>query len=150
MKRLLPLMMLIAVPAFSATRGTPAQAKAMLAKAVAHYQKAGRSQALADFNRGKPPFKDRDLYVWCANADSITQANGGFPYLVGSSTNALKDVNGRSIGKATWEMASKKGGGSIEYRWINPMTHKTEPKVSFFQKVAADLVCGVGAYNPPR
>jgi hypothetical protein len=25
-----------------------------------------------------------------------------------------------------------------------------EPKVTFFQKVADDLVCGSGAYNPPR
>ena len=32
-------------------RGTPAEAKAMLAKAVAHYKGVGRTQALADFCR---------------------------------------------------------------------------------------------------
>jgi len=25
-----------------------------------------------------------------------------------------------------------------------------EPKISFFEKFASDLACGVGAYNPPR
>ena len=48
---------------FAANHGTPAEAKAMLEKAVAHYKSVGRKQALADFNAKKPPFWDRDLYV---------------------------------------------------------------------------------------
>ena len=35
---------------YAAERGTLEEAKAMLAKAVAHYKEAGRTQALADFN----------------------------------------------------------------------------------------------------
>jgi cytochrome c len=147
-KRLLILAML-AVPAFAATRGTPAEAKAMMTKAVEHYQKVGRKQALADFNSGKA-WKDRDVYVWCADPDGIIKANAGFPNLIGASANTWKDSNGKPVGKATWEIASKKGSGSLEYRWFNPVTSKIEPKVTFFQKVADDLVCGSGAYNPPR
>ena len=41
-------------------RGTPAEAKALLAQAVAHYNEVGRKQALADFNAKKAPFVDRD------------------------------------------------------------------------------------------
>jgi cytochrome c len=144
------LAVIVAVSAIAATRGTPAEAKALLAKAIDHYKKVGRKQALADFNQAKPPWKDRDLYVWCASSDSIILANGGFPSLVGSSTNNWKDVDGKPVGKATWEVASKKGSGSLEYRWFNPVTGKMEPKVTFFQKVADDLVCGTGAYNPPH
>ena len=46
-------------------RGTPGEAEAMLKNAVEHYGSAGREQALADFTARKPPFGDRDLYVFC-------------------------------------------------------------------------------------
>src|SRR5580765_2072610 len=43
-------------------RGTPDEAKAMLEKAVEHFNSAGRETALSDFTKKKPPFVDRDLY----------------------------------------------------------------------------------------
>lgn len=66
-------------------RGTPAEAKALLQKAVAHYKSVGRNQALSDFTGKKPPFVDRDLYVFCIGPDRTTVASGGFPSLVGTS-----------------------------------------------------------------
>jgi cytochrome c len=128
-------------------RGTPAEAKAMLQQAVAHYQEVGRKQALADFNAKKGPFKDRDLYVACIGPDHTIIANGGFPYLVGSSVDAWKDADGKPLGRTSFDVASSKGEGSVEYRWYNPVSGKLEPKVLFVQKVGDD-VCGVGAYNP--
>lgn len=132
---------------FAADRGTPAEAKAMLRNAVSHYQQVGRKQALADFTAKKPPFGDRDLYVVCIGPDHTIIANGGFPQYVGASADALKDADGKSVGKAGWDVATSKGEGSVKYQWVNPLTHKTEPKITFFQK-AGDDVCGVGAYNP--
>ena len=64
---------------FAADRGTPAEAQAMLQKAVAHYKAVGRKQALADFTTKKAPFGDRDLYVVCIGPDHTVTANGGFP-----------------------------------------------------------------------
>lgn len=132
---------------FAADRGTPAEAKAMLQKAVAHYQSVGRKQALADFNAKKAPFGDRDLYVVCIGPDHTIIANGGFPQYVGMSADALKDANGKSIGRAGWDAASSKGEAEVRYQWMNPVTHKMEPKITFFAKAGED-VCGVGAYNP--
>jgi cytochrome c len=63
----------------AADRGSPAEAKAMLDKAIAHYKSVGRKQALADFNSKKPPFFDRDLYVVCFDSTQTIVANGGFP-----------------------------------------------------------------------
>jgi hypothetical protein len=60
-------------------RGTPAEAKAMLEKEVAHYKAVGRRQALANFTGRKTPFFDRDLYVVCIGSDGIVTAHGGFP-----------------------------------------------------------------------
>src|SRR6266576_2439773 len=60
--------------------GTAAEAKAMLERAVAAV-KADKAKALAMFNKGEGGFKDRDLYVFCANAsDGVLTAH---PYLKG-------------------------------------------------------------------
>jgi hypothetical protein len=135
------------VLAFAGEAGTPAEAKAMLERAVAHYKDVGRKQALADFNARKPPFGDRDLYVVCLGPDHTIVANGGFPQYVGASADLLEDADGKSVGKAGWDVATAKGEGSVKYQWVNPVTHKMEAKITFFQKAGED-VCGVGAYNP--
>jgi hypothetical protein len=54
--------------------GTAEEAKAMLNKAVAAVQE-DKAKALDMFNKGEGGFKDRDLYVFCANAsDGIVTA----------------------------------------------------------------------------
>jgi cytochrome c len=140
-----------AAPATSASvseRGTPAEAQAMLKLAVEHYQQVGRDQALADFNAGQAPFMDRDLYVACSDSNHITLANGGFPTLVGISVDSVLTTEGQPLGKITWERASTDSVNSVNYHWVNPVSGKTEPKTLFFQKLDANDVCGVGAYNP--
>ncbi len=132
---------------FAGDRGTPAEAKAMLQKAVDHYKSVGRKQALADFNKKKAPFGDRDLYVGCFGADHRITANGGFPKLVGESADLIRDADGKSVGEEGWDLASKNGQATLRYSWMNPVTRQMEPKITFFAKVGDD-VCGVGAYNP--
>jgi signal transduction histidine kinase len=143
--------MVLASGAFAAMarRGTPGEARAMLDKAIEHYRSAGRQQALADFNAGKAPFADRDLYVFCLGKDHKTLANGGFPALVGTSADAVRDADGRPLPDQMWAAASAGGTGSVEYRWFNPVTRRVEPKISFVH-LAGDDLCGVGAYDPPR
>ena len=127
-------------------RGSREEAKAMLDKAVEHYGQVGRTQALADFNKMKSPFGDRDLYVFCLSLDDKVTANGGFSQYVGMSGDVLKDAAGKSLGKQILDLARQSGEGSIEYMWINPVSHQTEHKTAFFKKVGED-VCGVGAYR---
>jgi cytochrome c len=133
--------------AYAGERGTPAEAKAMLQKALAHYKEAGRKQALADFTAKKAPFGDRDLYVMCVGSDHTIVANGAYPQYVGASTDLWKDADGKPVGKAIWEVATTKGEGEVRYRWTNPATHKMETKVMFLSKVGEDA-CGVGAFIP--
>jgi cytochrome c len=129
----------------SAQRATPAEAKALLEKAVAHYKDVGRAKALADFTGKKAPFADRDLYVFCIGSNRVISAHGATASYVGSSADALKDADGKPLGKAILDAAAK-GGESVRYRWVNPVSGKIEPKVSFVEKVGED-VCGVGAYE---
>jgi hypothetical protein len=60
--------------AWAAEFGAAEEAKAMLEKAVAAV-KEDKAKALDMFNKGEGGFKDRDLYVYCANAsDGIITA----------------------------------------------------------------------------
>ena len=61
------LIFLAATSVPAAQFGTAVEAKAMLERAVAAV-KEDKSKALDMFNKGEGGFKDRDLYVWCANA----------------------------------------------------------------------------------
>ena len=136
----------VAVAAWAADRGTPAEAKAMLGQAEAHIKAVGRKQALADFNAGKKPFRDRDLYVVCISADGIIAANGFVPQYVGQKANMLTDYNGKAVGKAILDVANTKGGGTVEYVMLDPITHALRPKTLFVKKIGTDA-CGVGVYN---
>ena len=70
--------------------GTAEEAKAMLERAVAAV-KQDKAKALEMFNKGEDGFKDRDLYVWCANAsDGIITAT---PYW--NRGKQLKDLEGK-------------------------------------------------------
>src|SRR5262245_15316502 len=117
----------------------------MLAKAIEHYKAVGPTQALADFNKRKAPFFDRDLYVVCVGSDLRIAANGGFPQYVGQPVSILRDAHGKPLGAVIQKAAET--DGIVNYEWINPVSQKTEPKIGFFEKVG-DHICGVGAYNP--
>jgi len=51
--------------------GAAEEAKAMLERAV-DAVKEDKAKAIDMFNKGEGGFKDRDLYVWCANASDGT------------------------------------------------------------------------------
>jgi hypothetical protein len=114
---------------------------------VAHYESAGRKQALSDFSSGKAPFRDRDLYVVCIGPDHHISAHGAFPQFVGVSPDVLKDATGKPLGAAILDSVGAKGQGSLSFMMTNPTSGKTEPKVMWTRKVGED-VCGVGAYKP--
>src|SRR4051794_40225162 len=84
------LVLSIAALVAAADFGTAEEAKAMLEKAVAAV-KEDKAKALDMFNSGEGGFKDRDLYVWCANAsDGIVTAQ---PYM--NRGKQLRDIKGK-------------------------------------------------------
>jgi hypothetical protein len=126
--------------------GSPAQARAMLAKAVAFYKKNGREEALDAFNGRKPPFSSQGLYVFCIGPDRKLVADGEFHEFIGQSADLIKDASGRPLGQSFWDIAQKKGHGEMHYQFLDPSTHLIKPKVSYFEKIEAD-VCAVGTYE---
>lgn len=126
--------------------GTPAQARAMLEKAVAYHKENGRDAALKAFNDKRAPFADRDLYVFCIGPDNRLAADGQFHQFLGQPAAKLQDSKGRPLDKALRAAARKTPMGEVHYQWLNPVTNLIEPKVAFAAR-AGDDVCGVGAYD---
>jgi cytochrome c len=130
------------------TRGTMAEAEAMLGQAAEHYQNAGREAALRDITARAPGFVDRDLYVFCYGPDRTISAHAADASLVGTPVDDLRDVDGKALGTHIMEVAeANPDGGRAEYKWTNPLTGAIEGKVSVVRRVGTD-VCGVGVYTP--
>jgi hypothetical protein len=123
--------------------GSEQEAKAMLEKAVAAL-KDDKAKALAMFNKGEGGFKDRDLYVFCANAsDGVMTAH---PYLKGELLQGIVGKKGFPLGKAIMETAAEGKIQSVTYWWPRPGTETPLEKHTFYTKVG-DQICGVGYYK---
>jgi hypothetical protein len=128
----------------AAQYGTAEEAKAMLDKAVAAV-KEDKAKALDMFNKGEGGFKDRDLYVWCANAsDGIVTAQ---PYM--NRGKQLRDIEGKRGAPFGKEIMQNAAEGTIKettYWWPRPGSDKPLEKTAFYTKVG-DQICSVGYYK---
>jgi signal transduction histidine kinase len=127
----------------TAQYGTAEDARAMLEKAVVALR-ADKTKALDMFNKGEGGFKDRDLYVFCANAsDGIETAH---PTHKGTKLTDIKDVNGFAAGQEIMRTATEGKISEIAYMWPRPSSDTHVQKVTFFTKIH-DQICGVGYYK---
>ena len=130
-------------PAAQAKFGTEAEAKAMLNRAVAAV-KENKENALEMFNKGAGGFKDRDLYVFCANGSDGTLT--AHPHLKGEHLQDIVGKKGFPLGKVIMETATEGKIDQVTYWWPRPGSDKPLEKHSFYTKVA-DQTCGVGYYK---
>jgi signal transduction histidine kinase len=143
----LGLMLMPATGFASADKGTADEAKAMVEKAAALLKDAGTDKAFAAFNDpANKDFHDRDLYVFVRSMDGNTVAHGANKGMIGHTNLELKDADGKPYNKEMIDLANSKGSGWVDYRWVNPVSHKIEPKSSFIMKVG-DYVVGAGFYK---
>ena len=123
--------------------GTSEEAKAMLEKAVAAV-KEDKAKALEMFNNGEGGFKDRDLYVACANAsDGVVTAH---PYLKGEYLQDIKGNKGYPLGKEMMQNATEGTIKEVSYWWPRPGSDTPLKKTTFYTKVG-DQICSVGYYK---
>ena len=131
----------------SADRGTPQEAEALVKKAIAHYKKAGKQKALADFTRKDAGFIDRDLYVTVYDYNGLALAHIN-PKFVGKNMIDLRDENGKLHIKERIELAQKEGSGWQDLAGrVNPTTMHLEAKRMYFERFD-NLVFAAGAYKP--
>ena len=130
-------------------RGTPAEAQAIVAKAVALFDKAGMKAAFDRFtNRPGAEFKHMDLYIFVLDAadDARIVAHAQTPSLIGTKATTLIDPNGLNIGRAALEKAKAKGAW-VDYGWKDPLTGKVVPKSSWVI-LHKGYIFGCGIHKP--
>ncbi len=122
------------------------RAKALLARAVAHYRKRG-DKALSDFAEAGR-FEDGELYVYVLDTDGKFLASGGSSsVLVGRDVTEMRDSAGKPFFQEMIRTVREKGSGHVEYRWLNRLDKREERKLAFFRRVG-DRIIAVGFYIP--
>ena len=130
----------------AADRGTAEEAQALVKRAIEHIKAVGPEQAFKDFDDKQGKFVDRDLYIFVRSMDGNTVAHGANMGMIGHTSMALKDADGKLYNKEMIELASSKGSGWVDYRWVNPVEKKIQQKSSYIEKVG-DYVVGAGFYK---
>ena len=134
------------------TGGTADEAKAMLMKAIAAVN-ADKTKALDMFNKGEGGFRDRDLYVFCANTSDGTIVAIGNPNLkqaLGTDLRAAQNSTGKAFGAEIYAAIQKPEGQITEVSYMSPKPGSDNTlvaKVSFVARAGDDLGCGVGYYK---
>ena len=146
-------LLLLASPAFAEAqtqkRGTPAEAQAMVAKAVALFEEEGLKAAFDRFtNRPGAEFNHLDLYIFVlkdAEGARIV-AHAQTRSIIGTNASTLIDPDGLNIGHAILTKA-KPEGAWVDYGWKDPLTGKTVPKSSWVVRHKG-FIFGCGIHKP--
>jgi signal transduction histidine kinase len=131
--------------AFAQASGTADEAKALLDKAVVAL-KADSKKAIEDFNNPTAGFRDRDLYVFCAEAPAYNFTAHPKAELRGTPLAALVDKKGKKLGEELIKIAAEGKVGQVDYMFPRPGGTDPVEKVTFVTKVGGN-VCGVGYYK---
>jgi len=127
------------------TRGTAAEAQAMVARAIAAYDAQGKA-AFAAMNPPGTEFRDRDLYVFVVGPDNRTLVNGQDASRVGRDLAQTVDPGGKAFGKEIIEKADENGTW-VDYAWRDPLTETVVQKSSWVVRHDG-YIFGCGIYKP--
>jgi signal transduction histidine kinase len=120
-------------------------AKDLSERAAAYIQQVGPEKAFADFTAGANGFKTGQFYVFCYDPTGINLAHGGNPSFVGKNMLEVKDPDGTRANAVIIDKGMKDGRGWVEFKWVNPVTNKIQPKKAYVIKTG-NAICGVGYY----
>ena len=144
------LALMIGMPAAAQdkSKGTAAEATAMVEKAIAHIKKVGREKAFADFSSKQAPWVDRDLYVVVYDMKGKVLAHGSNEKMIGKDVIELRDNDGKYFVKERVEMMGKgpDAKGWQDYKFMNPVSRQIEPKQMYLRRFE-DVIVGCGIYK---
>ena len=119
---------------------------AMVKKAVSFIKAQGVNKAYTEFTSKDAKFIDRDLYVVVYQLDGKVLAHGSNAKFVGKDLIDAQDVDGKLYVKERVEMAAKQPSFWQDYKFVNPVSKKVEPKQMYCEKVENTAVCA-GIYK---
>jgi cytochrome c len=133
-------------PAVAGDHATKEEAIAMVKRAVAYIKTEGTDKAYSEITGKVPQFVDRDLYVVVYRFDGKVLAHGANPKLVGKEMIDTQDVDGKYFVKERVELAQKQESFWQDYKFVNPVDKKIEPKEMYCERLDQTAVCG-GVYR---
>jgi cytochrome c len=119
---------------------------AMVKKAVSFIKEQGADKAYGEFTSKAAGFIDRDLYVVVYQLDGKVLAHGSNAKFVGKDLIDAQDVDGKLYVKERVEMAAQQPSFWQDYKFVNPVSKKVEPKQMYCEKVDNTAVCA-GIYK---
>jgi cytochrome c len=131
---------------FAAANGTPAEAKALVKKAVNYIKANGKDKAFAEISNPTGQFVDRDLYVFVYDMTGKCVAHGFNQKMIGKDLIDMKDADGKLYVQERIEIGKSKGTGWQDYKFTNPLSKKIEHKTAYLEKID-DFIVGSGAYK---
>lgn len=132
---------------YAAERGTADEAMAMAKKAIAYLKANGKEKTFAEINDTRGQFTDRDLYVVVYDLNGKNLAHGQNQRMIGKDLIDIRDGDGKYYMRERLEIAKTKGKGWQDYKFLDPLTKKIEPKSMYIEKVD-DVIVGCGIYKP--
>lgn len=131
----------------AAAAATAKEAEAMVKKGVAYIKANGKEQGFAEITRrDSKEFHDRDLYLAVHRMDGTAVAHGTNDKMVGKNFIEIKDIDGKEYIKERVEFAKTKSSFWTDYKFVNPVSKKIEPKTAYCERLDEYIVCG-GIYK---
>jgi cytochrome c len=142
---------LVATAAFAGAAGagdgaTKDEAVAMVKTAVTFIKEQGAEKAYPEITSKTGKFHDRDLYVVVYQLDGKVLAHGSNEKFVGKDLIDAQDVDGKLYVKERVELAAKQPSFWQDYKFVNPVDKKVEPKQMYCEKLDNTAVCA-GIYK---
>jgi cytochrome c len=130
----------------AAPHATKDEAVAMVNKAVAAIKAEGVDKAYAEISTKGGKFSHLDLYIVVYGLDGKVLAHGANQKLIGKQMIDAQDVDGKYYIRERVAMAQKQPSFWQDYKFVNPVTKKIEPKTMYCRRLDETLVCA-GVYK---
>ena len=131
---------------YAADAGTKEEAVALVKKAIDYIKANGKDKAFEEFSNPKGQFVDRDLYIVVYDMDMKCLAHGQKKSMVGKDMLDFKDTDGKEFFKERQALMKANNTAWQEYKFMNPVSKKIEPKEAYLEKFG-DIVVGCGVYK---
>jgi signal transduction histidine kinase len=119
---------------------------AMVKSAVTFIKDEGPAKAYPEISNKAGKFVNGDLYVVVYQLDGKVLAHGSNEKFVGKDMIDAEDVDGKLYVKERVELAGKQPSFWQDYKFVNPVSKKVEPKQMYCERLENTAVCA-GIYK---
>lgn len=144
---LVALAALVGAPAQAAEKPTAEQVKTLTQEAAKLLQSRDLDSARRAFDT-EGAYRFGEIYVNVIDGNGTWLVYPPNPKHEGKSVLNVRDADGKLLVQDIIRLARSQGEGWVEYRWLNPVSNRVEPKMSYVKYLSdKDMVVYVGMYR---